>query len=58
MAEHTNIRKRANTYFLVKVAFNALLIVLGAETAIMRNQASHILLRHAQRFYMGRGFAS
>ncbi|MBR0208975.1 MAG: mechanosensitive ion channel family protein [Oscillospiraceae bacterium] len=30
MAEHTNIRKRANTYFLVKVAFNALLIVLGA----------------------------
>ena len=35
-----------------------LLIVLGAETAIMRNQASHILLRHAQRFYMGRGFAS
>ncbi len=35
-----------------------LLIVLGAETAIMRNQASHILLRYAQHLYMGRGFAS
>ena len=30
MAEHTNVRKKANAYFLLKVAFNALLIVLGA----------------------------
>ena len=34
-----------------------LLVVLGAETAAMRNQASHILLRYAQRFYTEHGFA-
>ena len=33
-----------------------LAIVLGAETPTMRNQAAHILLRHAQREYMARGF--
>ena len=33
-----------------------LLIVLGAETATMRNQASHILLRYAQRYYAENGF--
>lgn len=33
-----------------------LLIVLGAETAAMRNQASHILLRHAQHHYLSSGF--
>ena len=33
-----------------------LLIVLGAETAIMRNQAAHILLRYAQRYYTEHGF--
>ena len=30
MAEHSSVRRKANTYFLFKVAFNALLIVLGA----------------------------
>lgn len=34
-----------------------LLVVLGAETAQMRNQASHILLRSAQRYYTDHGFA-
>ncbi len=35
-----------------------LLVVLGAETAALRNQVSHILLRHAQRHYMSSGFAA
>lgn len=35
-----------------------LLIVLGAESATMRNQAAHILLRHAQRYYTTNGFSS
>lgn len=30
MAEHANVRKKANTYFFIKVAFNAFLIVIGA----------------------------
>ncbi len=34
-----------------------LLIVLGAETAILRNQASHILLRCALQHYLAQGFA-
>lgn len=34
-----------------------LLIVLGAESAALRNQVSHILLRHALQHYLARGFA-
>ncbi|MBR2989955.1 MAG: hypothetical protein IKF51_00665 [Solobacterium sp.] len=30
MAEHKEIRKKANTYFFAKVVFNAVLIILGA----------------------------
>ncbi len=35
-----------------------LLIVLGAETAMMRNQASEILLRYARQYYLSHGFAA
>ncbi len=35
-----------------------LLVLLGAETATMRNQAAHILLRHAQRYYAEHGFSN
>lgn len=35
-----------------------LLIVLGAETAMMRNQASEILLRYARQYYLSRGFGA
>lgn len=35
-----------------------LLIVLGAETAMMRNQASEILLRFARQYYLSHGFAA
>ena len=34
-----------------------LLLVLGAETATMRNQAAQILLQYAQQFYRSNGFA-
>ena len=49
------IRGKAQT--MKRRNLKILLVVLGAETAQMRNQASHILLRSAQHYYTDHGFA-
>lgn len=46
MAEHNNTRRKANTYFFIKVAVNTLLIVLGAVLIAMflRNMQRQVAL--------------